>query len=294
MEITAPGKINLFLGVGRRRGDGYHPIESWMCTVGLFDKLVFERARRPGLDLASDASGLSVGPDNLVRRAAEALARAGAECPAATVGGLTARLHKRIPVGAGLGGGSADAARTLLALDRLWNLNLGRTRLQSLAADLGSDVPFFMGGPSALCSGRGENVMPVARPRARCCLLILPPYPLSTPRVFERFDEPGGAPKRAAWSEDQALEAIGRWADLDAAGLMERLFNDLEPAAFALRPELGRLREELEKRLGRVVRMSGSGSTLFTLADGMEEGEALAKRVAEQDIRAMAVELGVE
>jgi 4-diphosphocytidyl-2-C-methyl-D-erythritol kinase len=291
MEIQAPGKINLFLRVGGRRADGFHPVWSWMCTVGLFDTLVFERARHTGFDLTSDASDLPVGPGNLVCRAAEALKRACADHRSASVGGLAVRLHKRIPVGAGMGGGSSDAARTLLVLNRLWNIGLEMKALSALAGELGSDVPFFLGGRSALCSGRGEMIEPADAPEARCCVLILPPYSLSTREVYGRFDEWGE--DEGGRMKDEAILQLAAWARLPAEELMGRLFNDLEEAAFSIRPELGGLREELERELGRVVRMSGSGSTLFTLADGMEEGKALAERAAGAGVRTMAVELGV-
>jgi 4-diphosphocytidyl-2-C-methyl-D-erythritol kinase len=291
MEIQAPGKINLFLRVGGIRADGFHPVTTWMCTVGLFDTLVFERARHTGFDLTSDASDLPAGPGNLVCRAAEAHKRACADHRSASVGGLAVRLHKRIPVGAGMGGGSSDAARTLLALNRLWNVRLDGNALSALAGELGSDVPFFLGKSSALCSGRGEIIEAAAAPAPRCCVLILPPYSLSTREVYERFD--ALARDEGGRSKDEAILQVPGWARLPAAELMGRLFNDLEEAAFSIRPELGELREELERTLGWVVRMSGSGSTLFTLADGMEEGKALAGRAASASVRAVAVELGV-
>jgi 4-diphosphocytidyl-2-C-methyl-D-erythritol kinase len=190
-----------------------------------------------------------------------------------------------------MGGGSSDAARTLLALNRLWNVRLDGNALSALAGELGSDVPFFLGKSSALCSGRGEIIEAAAAPAPRCCVLILPPYSLSTREVYERFD--ALARDEGGRSKDEAILQVPGWARLPAAELMGRLFNDLEEAAFSIRPELGELRQELERKWGWVVRMSGSGSTLFTLADGMEEGKALAGRAAGAGVRAVAVELGV-
>jgi 4-diphosphocytidyl-2C-methyl-D-erythritol kinase len=185
----------------------------------------------------------------------------------------------------------------LLALNQLWNLGLDMEQLMKVAGELGSDVPFFLGKGVALCSGRGEMIESAPLPRARCCVLILPPYSLSTREVYGRFDEM--REDRRQETEDRK-ELIGgdaalimEWARLPAEELMRRLFNDLEAAAFSIRPELGLLRETLERALARVVRMSGSGSTLFTLADEMAEGETLAERARKTGVRAEAVEIGV-
>jgi 4-diphosphocytidyl-2-C-methyl-D-erythritol kinase len=204
-------------------------------------------------------------------------------------------------VGAGLGGGSSDAARTLLGLDRFWGCGLwgsepGRQRLGQLAATLGSDVPFFLYGPSSVCRGRGEDVRPTPPPiRARWALLMLPPMAMSTPLVYRRFDEmelgramghvesvAGGPP----WKE---------WSALEARRLLPLLVNDLEVAAFDMNPDLGRLRQEAEKALGRPVRMSGSGSSLFTLFDERPEALAAAERMGSGgSLRAVPAEVSLD
>jgi 4-diphosphocytidyl-2C-methyl-D-erythritol kinase len=228
-------------------------------------------------------------------------------------------LEKRIPVGAGLGGGSSDAARTLLGLERLrreWLTTLATAGakdggvqvdsekrrpandLSAFAGRFGSDVPFFVrasfpapvGGPSAVCTGRGEVVTPVAPPAARWAVLVLPEMSLSTPDVYRRFDEMG----------------LGRWADVDTAGapdwsewsrltaqeLLPRLVNDLEAPAFSLRPGLADLRAAVEQALGRAVRMSGSGSSLFTLFDSRADADAAAVRLRQTlRVRAEAIAL---
>ena len=132
-----------------------------------------------------------------------------------------------------------------------------------MAARIGSDVPFFLHGPSAVCTGRGEVVRPVAQPAARWGVLILPPVVMPTPDVYRRFDAMGLG-HEAALADEPDWAA---WARLPAAELMSEVVNDLEPAAFAIRPELDAVRRAAERAVGRPVRMSGSGSSLFTLFD---------------------------
>jgi 4-diphosphocytidyl-2-C-methyl-D-erythritol kinase len=185
-------------------------------------------------------------------------------------------LDKRVPIGAGLGGGSSDAAHTLVALDRLLGAGWSAEKLAQFAGGFGSDTPFFvvaaLGSPSCACRGRGEVIRPVARPAARSAVVFSPPFGLSTRDVYGRFDE-----MRLGF--DEALEAgaepdWGAWARLPARELLARLVNDLEPAAFSISRELAGLRAELERRTRRAVRMSGSGSSLFTLFDADEGREA--------------------
>jgi len=189
-------------------------------------------------------------------------------------------LDKRVPIGAGLGGGSSDAAHTLVALDRLLGARWSTERLAQFAGSFGSDTPFFvmaaLGGPSCACRGRGEVIRPVARPAARNAVVYSPPFGLSTRDVYARFDEMGLGFDAAL--EQGAEPDWGAWARLPARELLARLVNDLEPAAFSMSGELADLRAELERRIGRVVRMSGSGSSLFTLFDenGGREAEVAA------------------
>jgi 4-diphosphocytidyl-2C-methyl-D-erythritol kinase len=186
---------------------------------------------------------------------------------------LLVRLTKRIPTGAGLGGGSSDGARALQAVNRLWRTDRPADELSAFAARFGSDLPFFLFGPSSVCTGRGEVVRPIAPPRPRWAVLVLPPVHMPTPDVYRRFDELG-----LGRAQDVAGEpGWAEWAQLDAARLLPRLVNDLEPAAFSLRPDLGELRQAIERTLGRPVRMSGSGSSLFTLYDTAEEASGAAR-----------------
>ena len=186
---------------------------------------------------------------------------------------MSAFLHKRIPPCAGLAGGSSDAASTLMALNRVWKLGWTRSRLSAFAAQFGSDLSFFFAETgSAICTSRGEIVRPIARPDiCRWAILMLPNFSMSTPDVYRRFDEMQLGDERSIRDEPDWLT----WTKLPAAELMPRLINDLEPPAFSLRPQLGELRGALETKLGRVFRMSGSGSSLFSLCDRFDEAESL-------------------
>jgi len=285
MRLLAPAKINLHLRVGPvDRSTGYHPLLSWFCTVALFDTLVIELSDADdAIRLSCNDPALACDSSNLVVRAATML-REGSnfrkdQQSALTRGacGIRAHLEKRIPTGGGLGGGSSDAARTLLGLNRMWLLNDSVDHLSGIAASLGSDVPFFLHGPSSVCSGRGEIVQPIAAPKPRWVVLILPDFAISTPAVYRRFDEMGLGDESSIRTPPQWQQ----WADLSAGPLLSRLVNDLEAPAFAICPQLRELHETLEKALGRTIRMSGSGSSLFTLFDEETEAKAAAARIEE-------------
>ena len=272
MLVLAPAKINLHLRVGKPRADGFHPLVSWMCTVALFDKLMIDRAPGRGVTLSCDMPDLPCDAGNLIVKAAAALADAWAKSEASAaveLPGLAIRLSKQIPLGAGLGGGSSDGATTLKALNHLWAIRWPKQKLADLAACLGSDLPFFFDGPSAICRGRGELVEPISPPQSHFALLLLPQIHLPTPAVYRRFDQMNLGTDLAAEQEPN----WGQWTRLPARNLLGRLVNDLEPAAFAICPELAKLQVEAEELLGRPVRMSGSGSSLFSLFDMKSEAE---------------------
>lgn len=288
---AAPAKLNLVLRVGAPDKSGFHPLASWMCTVGLADELTVAAGEGgdrgnalPRFELLGTAAATEGGTAadvpgderNLVVRAAMELCRT-AGVPA---GGVRLTLKKSIPAGAGLGGGSSDAAATLLALNEVLSLGLDRPALSAVAAKIGSDVPFFLFAPSAACAGRGQVVTPTPAPsRARWAVLILPRgISLATPLVYRRFDELG--PGRSAAALAEAPRDWPNWAALGSEELLRRLENDLEPAAFSLAPALGELRDRVERALQRPVRMSGSGSTLFTLYDDPVEARAAVGKAA--------------
>jgi 4-diphosphocytidyl-2-C-methyl-D-erythritol kinase len=299
MRLLAPAKINLHLRVGPRRDDGFHPLLTWMCTVGLFDTLELTlqnpAGRRVGGDagflLATDDPQLPTDARNLVVRGAQAMAdhaRRLREGIAVGESAVSAFLYKRIPAGAGLGGGSSDAARAMLGLARLWDWPGSTGELASLAVTIGSDLPFFFHGPSSICTGRGEAVTPLRPPAAKWAMLALPDIAMPTPAVYAKFDEMG-------LGDADAIEHrpdFESWAAGPAETLLRGLVNDLEAPAFALRPDLGALRERVEQSLGRPVRMSGSGSSLFTLYDARPDAEYAAGQIRERhamDVRTVEV-----
>lgn len=286
-RLLAPAKINLVLRVGPSDpATGYHPLATWMCAVGLYDTLRIDVAasgateRGSGVELRCDDPSLPRDRGNLVVRAAESLCqRAGVDASRVRL-----ELEKRIPAAAGLGGGSSDAAATLVGLNRAMSLGRSRAELCAIAATLGADVPFFVethgdaGGGSAWCSGRGEVVRITPAPaKARRAMLVLPRgIAMPTAAVYRRFDELRlGRPENLSQAPDVAVLAT-----LGAREMLPLLRNDLEPAAFSLSSELADMRDAVERAVRRPVRMSGSGSALFTLFDGQDVDDLPAGRDA--------------
>ncbi len=290
MDWLAPAKINLHLRVGSPRSDGFHPLFSWMVTIGLFDRLSIEQSDVSGVRLTCDDAGIPTDTNNLVVRTAAALVDwLATREPVRRSKGIDVRLSKSIPAGAGLGGGSSDGAVMLAALNAMWQLGLSAGELARFAARFGSDLSFFFFQPSAVCRGRGEIVNLLPRPQPRWAVLMLPSLHLPTPAVYKRFDEMGLG-SEGNLSPEPELEA---WALLEAGELLGLLRNDLEPAAFSIEPTLEVLSREARSRLARPVRMSGSGSSFFTLYDEAAVAAAAADRLtAELNVRTMVVEIG--
>ncbi len=262
MRCLAPAKINLFLRVAEPDSSGFHGLFSWMAGVAFFDELMFELTGPPGVRLVCDRRDIPCDASNLICRAACAVLR---EAHMDHVG-MSIQLKKRIPIGGGLGGGSSNAAITLLAVSRLCKLGVTGSTLHRIAASLGSDVPFFLRLPSASARGRGEILSVAPTPDALRVLLVFPPMAISTPLAYRTLDllRPAAPPDTL---DDIDLEA---WSRLPALALLQQLQNDLERPAWHLLPELASLRQQIQAHLGRPVRMSGSGSTLFTFFDTAE------------------------
>jgi 4-diphosphocytidyl-2-C-methyl-D-erythritol kinase len=260
VRVWAPAKVNLFLEVLARRADGYHELATLMTAVSLYDTLEFTEGQAGATRLHCDHPSLSTGPDNLICRAVELVRR-----NTGLAGGVDIRLWKRIPMGAGLGGGSSDAAATLAGLNRLWMLGWGRDELARLGAELGSDVSFFFAGSAAWCTGRGERIEPMRLGRALDFVLVSPPVGLSTAEVFRGVTVP---------AEPISGTAIRRAVEMgDVRELGRLLHNRLQPAAERLCPDVASLLTRLAG-LGPAGRlMSGSGSSVFALC--RDPGEAL-------------------
>jgi 4-diphosphocytidyl-2-C-methyl-D-erythritol kinase len=266
VEVLAPAKLNLFLEVLARRPDGYHEIESLMVTVDLYDTLTVSDLDSEAIVLACDDPALPTGSENLVVKAAESL-RAATGCPR----GARITLSKVIPTQAGLAGGSSDAAATLVALNRVWNLGMPAASLDAVAGEVGSDVAFFLHGPSAICRGRGEQVEAMALGQPLRFVLVVPKVGLSTADVYRNLRPP------------ETPRPIGPVLDALAHGgpavLGRSLFNRLQPVAETLKPELIRVRDalaNLDPPLEGSL-MSGSGSAYF----GLCRDSAAADRAAD-------------
>lgn len=267
VAIWAPAKVNLYLEVLAKRADGYHDIATLMVAVSRYDTLTFREEDSGQLQLRCDHPTLSTGPDNLVLRAAERL-RQRTGCGR----GAVIDLVKRIPLAAGLAGGSTDAAATLAGLNRLWRLGLTRTELAELGAELGSDVPFFFATPAAWCTGRGEQVTPAPLGKRLDFVLVCPPVGLSTAEVYRSVTVPeqamaGDAIRQAAAAGD--IEDLGRC-----------LYNRLQTVAERLCPSVAELAQRLARLNPAGWLMSGSGTSLFALCRDRQEALRIARELS--------------
>ena len=259
----APAKINLFLEVLARRPDGYHEIATLMVAVTLYDALICEPTASNQLELTCDNEDLSVGPDNLILQAGELLRK-----DAGVSRGARLRLSKRIPMAAGMAGGSTDAAAALAGLNELWTLGLPRPRLADLGSQIGSDIAFFFDTPAAWCTGRGEKVEVLKLVRPLWFVIVCPAVGLSTAEVYRT----GRVPEQA--SDGSRIRAALSSGNVEALG--QSLHNRLQDAADRLRPELVSVRQRLGEAGPAGTLMSGSGTSCFALC----RDEAEAWRVA--------------
>jgi 4-diphosphocytidyl-2-C-methyl-D-erythritol kinase len=265
LSLQAPAKINLFLHVVGRRADGYHLLQSVFQLIDLADTLHFELRNDGQIALAAPLPGVAP-EDDLCIRAARLLERAASR----PVPGVTIAVDKRIPMGGGLGGGSSDAATTLLALNHLWQLGMARARLGELGLQLGADLPFFIGGGNAWVEGIGEQLTPLQLPQ-RWFLVVHPGVGVATPAVFKAPDLTRNTPSviisdfvRAA----SANELFGR--------------NDLQPVAERLEPAVKLAAEALPGS-----RMSGSGACVFAAFDSEAAANAALQSLRERNALAV-------
>ncbi len=279
--VQVPAKVNLFLEVLGRRPDGFHEIASVLQEISLHDTIVFA-PHDAGFELQSTSPDLPLGNDNLLLRAAHLLADTLGETRGASI-----HLTKRIPIAAGLGGGSSDAAGTLLGLSQLWGRRIEEQALRELAQQLGSDVPFFLQGGTAVCRGRGEKVTPIGLSRRMCYVLVCPPVAASTEAVYK------GVPLPLTDGQKDIryfVEVLCRGSLQEVA---ECLFNRLEKPAVELYPSLARVRGALEKAGAIGVTMTGSGSAFLGICQNKEEGEHIRGQLSGRDIgEVLVVESG--
>ena len=264
MRALAPAKINLFLKVLRRRPDGFHEIETFISPISLCDQFKIDKNKRgQGISFRCDDPSVPRGDENLAVRAANAFFTATQMKPAVSI-----VLKKKIPHGAGLGGGSSDAAAVLLALNRLFATKLSRQKLAKLGSTIGSDVPFFIYESAAVCTGRGEIVKPKKLTKQLSILLVKPDFAVSTPWAYKR------------WQNSRQLPGIS-YGQQDFRG--QKFLNELERPVFEKFVFLARIKMWLlEQEEVAAALMSGSGSTVFAVLPSKADAGLVAKRVRKE------------
>ena len=265
LVLRTAAKVNLTLEVLGKRADGYHEIATVMQAVDLSDRITLDDAD----DVELRSSGVEVPTDarNLALRAAVALQQA-----AGVRSGVRITLDKRIPVAAGLGGGSSDAAGVLVGLNRLWRLRWPLERLEGVATTLGSDVPFFLRGGTALATGRGEKVEPL-RGRSLALVLVNPKFPVSTAEMYGRLTP-------AMYSDGGATRALAGSLGRSTARVAASLYNGMQAAAAGVFPQIAQMRAALLAAGALGALMSGSGPTVFGVARSYEQARQIRARVA--------------
>jgi 4-diphosphocytidyl-2-C-methyl-D-erythritol kinase len=262
MQVLAPAKINLSLKILGRRGDGFHEIETLIAPISLYDKIDIEKQSR-WIDFSCDDPTVPSGDENLVVRVAKAFFE-----KTKISGGVGIKLHKKIPHGAGLGGGSSDAAATLRALNQLFKSKLSREELANLGSNIGSDVSFFVFESAAVCKGRGEIVEPTNLKKKLSILLLKPGFSVSSAWAYSR------------WQDSKEIPGISyQPQNFDGQSFL----NDLERPVFEKFVFLAQLKAWLlnQAEVGAAV-MSGSGSTVFAVLRPNADVDLVAERVWEE------------
>lgn len=280
-SAVAPAKLNLTLRVLRQRSDGFHELESLVAQTSLADTISVSSRDDGELTLSCDTPAVPTDETNLAFRAAQLLANTSGVTTGADI-----KLNKRIPAGAGLGGGSSDAATTLRLLNDLWSLDLPKMELTRLGAQLGSDVPLFFEGPLCVMRGRGDKIEPLNQPLDAWATLILPAIHSSTPAAYAAWDAQPQHPNRVPLSEVLAVCT-------QPERLMLILYNDLEEAVLTTLPALRAQFEQIQSLSDGPVRMTGSGSAFFRLFDQEHGARSFAEQIASQtDVRTEIVRVG--
>jgi 4-diphosphocytidyl-2-C-methyl-D-erythritol kinase len=281
LKVWAPAKLNLYLEIGPKRPDGFHEIDSIFQAIALYDELEFEKTSDGQLSL--EEAGIAAAEKNLVFRAARQLKELLLErrlVPPGTLLGARVRLKKRIPEGAGLGGGSSDAAATLLALSSLWGVRLSAGDLLSVSLSLGSDVPFFLVGGTARCRGRGEKVESWAGPfagKAFHYVLVYPRVKVSTQWAYNLLD--GSRRPEFALTGPSPLDSMPAETIRDQLSCGQLFFNRFEETLYPALPDLEKLHANMRREPFLRVLLTGSGSTLYGLCRDEEEASEIASRL---------------
>lgn len=265
---NCPAKVNLFLDVLGRRRDGYHEILTVMAPVSLWDTIEVRPGRSRDVLAVHPSGAAPPGGKNSVLKALIALRRLRPVPP------LRIRLHKRIPSGAGLGGGSSDAAGLVRAVNKCLKMRMSPSEQEAVLARVGSDTAFFVRGVTALCTGRGERVHPLARPPRLSLVLYCPPFSNPTREVYRRVRLPKSR------SRPTAADFLMGWTASHPAKVGRLLFNRLESAALDYRPSLRNVRNELLAYPFVAVRMTGSGSGFYAVCRNARESRTFAAALA--------------
>lgn len=265
LRLNAYAKVNLGLSVLRRRDDGYHEVETVLHTIGLHDEITL-REIGEGVKVVADSEAVPTGPDSLIYRAAAILREEHkVQRP------VEIEIKKRIPIAAGLGGGSADAAVTLMGLCQMWKLRIDGRTLLALAGRLGSDVPFFLGGGAAVARGRGERVQPLPPLPATWVVLARPRFPVLTEWAYQQI-RPNEIVRRPDIT--RLIDAVSH-RDVPAVGRL--LANVFEEVIAARHPVVTEIKAQILRGEAYGAAMSGTGPSVF----GLMANEAAARRVAE-------------
>jgi 4-diphosphocytidyl-2-C-methyl-D-erythritol kinase len=253
--VLAPGKVNLYLLIRGKRADGYHEIDTLMAKINIYDELFIRQSEKPGIEvLSSGPYWAPDGRDNLVYTACEKLLS-----HSRVKAGLKIHLTKNMPAGSGLGSGSSDASAAMIGVKKLLDLDIDQEEMMEISADFGSDAAFFLGGPMAVCTGKGEKIQKIQKKFNFTGMLVLPNINCSTAKVY------------ANYTHDQAIyelyhKKIRKLVETSRFDLIISLqANMLIDSCLELYPDLARMKKEVETLVDSPVCLSGSGSTLFCL-----------------------------
>ncbi len=287
--LRSPAKVNLFLEILGKRGDGYHNVETILETVNLFDDIILED-KKEEIKITSNLPELPLGKENLAYQAASLLKER-----LKIKRGVQIIIDKRIPLASGLGGGSSNAASVLLGLNRLWNLNLSYEEIADLARKIGADVPFFLRGGRALGKGRGDELQPLPQNPTLYFILVSPDFEISTEWAYENLKgacppklgparsclaEAGGERRRDLTKERRSIKMILSTLKSGAIKKIgDSLYNRLEEAVIPRHPLIGRIKERLLELGACGALMSGSGPSLFGLAVDQKQAVKIYDRI---------------
>jgi len=265
ITVLAPGKVNLYLLISGKRPDGYHEIDTLITKIDIYDAVFIEETKQPGIEVISTGPYWAPeGRDNLIYKVCEKLlARSQKEA------NLKIQLTKNIPAGSGLGSASSDAAAAMIGVKKLLNLDINQGQMLDISAEFGSDIAFFLDGPLAVCTGKGEKIQKISKKFNSTGLLILPDINCSTAKVYGNYTHDEAIYK-------QYCRQIRNLVESSRFDLILKLrANMLRASCFELYPELARLEKEVELLVDSPVCLSGSGCALFCLFEENDLNKAL-------------------